>query len=273
MPAATATSDRQERQTDDSGVSEMLACKLGCMSLMPEEAYFQLGRLLAELPDLAADPITPETKTWLERAHLLVQRAGGLADTIQFRQAVQNLDGVLRARHARTIAAILRRTLAKAELEVSPEFRGAFITATNAFDIFAAVRRILGTAQADVLLVDAYADATVLTDYAALAPDYVTVRLLTGQVEHKRTLNAAAQNWLQRFGDARPLMIRLAPAETLHDRLVLVDSIGAWVLGASFSDLAKQKQMTLMRRPPERVEAIAQVYEAIWDAASPLPAD
>jgi hypothetical protein len=84
----------------------------------------------------------------------------------------------------------LRRTLAKAELEVSPEFRGAFITATNAFDIFAAVRRILGTAQADVLLVDAYADATVLTDYAALAPDYVTVRLLTGQVEYKTTLNA-----------------------------------------------------------------------------------
>ena len=40
------------------------------MSLTPEEAYFQLGRLVAEMPDLAAGAITPETKAWLARADL-----------------------------------------------------------------------------------------------------------------------------------------------------------------------------------------------------------
>jgi hypothetical protein len=240
------------------------------MSLTPEEVYFQLGRLVADLPDLAADPLTSATKTWLERADALVQVAGGLADTIQFRVAFQNLDGPNRARHARNIAAIVQRALAKAELEFPPESRGAFITATNAFDVFVAVRRVLGTAQADVLLVDAYADATVLTDYAALAPDHVAVRLLTGQAEHKATLSTAAQNWMQRFGDARPLIIRLAAAETLHDALILVDVVTAWVLGASFSDLAKHKRTTLMRMSPEAAESMVSAYTAIWDTARPL---
>jgi hypothetical protein len=30
------------------------------MSLTPEELYFELGRLMAEMPELATGPITPE---------------------------------------------------------------------------------------------------------------------------------------------------------------------------------------------------------------------
>jgi hypothetical protein len=240
------------------------------MSFTPEEAYFQLGRLVAELPDLAAGPIAPATKAWLERADPLVQVCGGLADIIQLRVAVQNLDGPLRARHARTIAAIVQRALARAEQEAPQESRGAFVTATNAFDVFAAVRRVLASAQVEVLLVDAHADATVLTDYAVLAPDGVAVHLLTGQAEHKPTLNTAARNWLQRFADARPLTIRLAAAQALPDSLILVDSVTAWVLGTPFSDLAKGKRTTLLRLPDEAAQDKASAYAAIWDAARPL---
>lgn len=240
------------------------------MSLTPEEVYFQLGTLMAELPDLAAGPTTPEMKAWLLRAAYIVQSTGGLADAIQFRIAIENLDGILRARHARTIAAIMQRVLAKAEVEVPSESRGAFVTASNAFDIFAAVRKILNTAEADVLLVDAHADASVLTDYAVLAPDNVAVRLLTGWLEHKANLHSAVRNWQHRFGDARPLSIRLAAAERLPDRLILVDSATAWALGASFSDLAKNKRTTLMRITPESAEARVADYAAIWEAAEPL---
>src|SRR6266700_3794122 len=113
------------------------------MSISPEEAYFQLGRLLAELPDLAAGEITPAIKAWLKRADELAQDAGGLADLIQLRVEVQNIDGPLRARHARSIAAIVQRALEHTEQAVSDDARGAFMTATNAFDVFAAVRRVL----------------------------------------------------------------------------------------------------------------------------------
>jgi hypothetical protein len=240
------------------------------MSLTPEEAYFQRGRLLADLPDLAAGPIMPATKAWLERADPLVQVCGGLADIIQLRVAAQNLDGPSRPRHARTIVTIVQRALARAEQDVPPESRGAFITATNAFDVFAAVRRVLASAQVEVLLVDAHADATVLTDYVVLAPEGVAVQLLTGQAEHKATLNTAARNWLQRFADDRPLTIRLAAAQDLPDSLILVDGVTAWVLGAPFSGLARTKRTTLLRLPPEAAEDKASAYAAIWDAAQPL---
>jgi len=243
------------------------------MSLTPEEAYFQLGNLVAELPDLATGPTTPEMKAWLRRAAAIVQPIAGLADSIQFRMAVENLDGVLRARHARTIATVVQRALAKAELEVPPQSRGAFITANNAFDTFAAVRKVLNSAEADVLLVDSRADAAALTDYAVLTPEHVAVRLLAGQGEQEATLRQAAQNWQQRFGDERPLSIRLAAADTLEDQLIVADNATAWILGASFSDLAKDKRTTLMRMPATAAPAKIEAYAALWETAEPLEAE
>jgi len=243
------------------------------MSLTPEELYFELGRLVAEIPELATGPITPEMNDWVARAVALVEMSGSLADKIQLSVAAENLDGVLRARKAQTIAAIVHRAVVKAELDVPPALQGAFITARNAFDFFAAVRKLLAMAKADVLLVDPDADATVLTDYAALAPDNVAVRLLTGEAGHTATLEAAARNWVQRFGDARPLIVRLAAAETLHDRLIVIDSVTAWELSQSFSTLGKRKSMILVRMSVQATDAKLAALAATWDAAKPLALD
>jgi hypothetical protein len=45
-------------------------------------------------------------------------------------------------------------------------------------DAYAAVGKVLGTAKADVLMVDPYADEKAVTEYALLVPDNVTVRLV-----------------------------------------------------------------------------------------------
>jgi hypothetical protein len=241
--------------------------------MSPEEAYFALGNLVAEQPDLAAGPLTPDKKAWLRRAAALVQSSASLADALQFRLAIENLEDILRGRHAKTIATVVQRALAKAELGVPPEARGAFIIANNAFDVFAAVRKVLNTAEADILLVDAQVDATVLTDYAVLAPDGVAVRLLTGADGNNASLEAAARNWQQRFGDERPLMIHLADAAMLQDRSIVVDNFTAWLLSASFSDLAQDKRTTLMRLPPEAAQEKLAAYAATWEAAEPLPVE
>lgn len=243
------------------------------MSPSPEDIYFQLGTLMAELPDLASGPITPEMRAWLRRAGKLVQSSGGLADTIQFKVALENFDGILRSRNARTIAAVMQRVLAKAELEVPVESRGAFLSANNAFDVFAAVRRVLNTAQSDVLLVDTDADATALTDYAVLAPDAVGMRLLSSAGQ-RASLDAAVRNWQQRFGMSRPLAVRLAAdAVALPDRAILVDNGTAWVVGASFSELARDKRTTLMRMSQKAAVAKIAVYADVWQAAEPLLSD
>src|SRR5882757_7421926 len=105
------------------------------MSLSPEALYCQLGNLLAEIPELAGPP-TPETNQWIERAFELVELAGGLADKIQLRVATENLNGVLRARNAETIQAIVQRALAKAERSAPPQLQGAFIVAKTTLDGF-----------------------------------------------------------------------------------------------------------------------------------------
>jgi hypothetical protein len=65
-------------------------------------------------------------------------------------------------------------------------------------------------------------------------------------------------------------MVRVASANTLYERLILLDGGRAWVLGAPFSHLAKRTHTTLVRmRPEEEARKIA-VYAEIWEEAKPL---
>jgi len=238
------------------------------MSLTPEALYYRLGNLVAETPDLATT--TSETNQWIERAAELVEMAGGLADKIQLRVATENLNGVLRARNAETIQAIVQRALAKAERNAPPQLQGAFIVANTTFDAFTAVRKILTSARTDVLLVDPRADAKVLTDIAVLARDRVAVRLLTDAASHGRSLETATWRWMQRFDSARPLFVRLATAGQVRDILILVDGTTAWALGQPFGELAKRTQTTLFRVPQETTLTLIAAYAARWHAAQPL---
>jgi hypothetical protein len=239
------------------------------MLVEPEAWYFQLGGLLAEMPELGSGPMTPEIDQWAKRAVTLIERTGALADSIQLKVAVQNLHGTLRARNVQIILSILRRALAEAELEVPPESRGAFLVADNAFDAFAAVRKVLRTAKTEVLLVDPNADARALTDCAVLAPESVTVRLLADKSDHNASLASAAHYWVQHFG-RRPLSVRLAAAGTVQDTLIAVDRATVWALRHSFSKLAKCTHLSLVRLPPEAAAHMIAAYATIWDAAEPL---
>jgi len=65
-------------------------------------------------------------------------------------------------------------------------------------------------------------------------------------------------------------MVRLALANTLHERLILLDRSRAWVLGVPFSQLAKRTRTTLVRKRPEEEARKIDVYAEIWEEAEPL---
>jgi hypothetical protein len=240
------------------------------MALTPEKIYFELGRLMAEMPDLASAPITPELQRWLASADALVRSSGGLADALQLTVARENLDGPLRARNAEMITNLLHRLFAEAELNVPREVRGSVLLIGENFDAYTAIRQLLSTATSDALLVEPEATGKILADYAILAPRRVTVRLLADEAQHKRSLITGVQRWQQRFGDDRNLRVRLAPRNSLHERLVLLDSDRAWIVGVPFNTLAKRARTTLIRmRPEEEARKIA-VYAEVWDEAVPL---
>ena len=160
------------------------------MVLDPELLYRQLGQLVADMPDLAGDGvITPAMHTWLGRAAALIAEDGrtdalAAVDRSGFAIASDGLVGIRRGEKAHQIATILYRALAHAELKAPAAVQGAFIPVGGVFDVFRQVSKVLEEAKRDVLIVDPYMDAKVLTDFAPLAAEQVTIRLLDLDVLH-----------------------------------------------------------------------------------------
>jgi hypothetical protein len=207
------------------------------MSLTPEALYFELESLVAEMPDLAAGPITADMNSWLGRAAVLVKMTGDTVESVKLVVASENLFGVSRDRNAHTITAVVNRALAKARLDAPAAYQGSFIDAERPYDAFVAVGKVLKKATVDVFMVDPHADDKALDDYALLTPEKVTVRLLV-KTNYKLSLKPAAERWVRQWGDARPLAVRVAPGDSLHNRLIMVDHKTAWELGQSFNGLA-----------------------------------
>jgi hypothetical protein len=234
----------------------------------PEALYLQLGNLVAEMPDLANGPTTPEMNRWLARAAALVELAPCDGATLAtFRAAALSLHGMLRETHAQTIALIVHQALAKAEILAPAASQGSFITAGNTFDAIAVIGKALGEAKTDVLMVDPYADHTALTVYGVMAPEAVSVRLLA-KTGRANLLKPAVVGWVEQFGKTRPLAVRLAPSESLHDRLIVVDGKTGWALGQSFNKLAERAHTTLVRVPQEIASEKIAAYEAMWASAA-----
>jgi hypothetical protein len=158
----------------------------------------------------------------------------------------------------------------KAEANVPREVRGSVLLIGGNLDAYRAIGRLLVTASSDVLLVEPDAGGKFIADYAILTTERITVRLLADEAQYRPSLIRGVQQWQQRFGDTRNLMVRVASANLLHERLILLDGGRAWVLGAPFSRLVKRTHTTLVRmRPEEEARKIA-MYAEIWEEAEPL---
>jgi hypothetical protein len=141
---------------------------------------------------------------------------------------------------------------------------GASFTAVNA------LAKIFATATASVLIVDPYAAANLLADFALLVPERVRVMVLADKAHAKPALLPAAKAWAQQYGQARPLEVRLAPEKSLHDRLIIVDDRDAWIVGQSFNALAKRAPTSMVRADPETASMKAAAFRSIWMTADPL---
>ncbi|WP_088507208.1 hypothetical protein [Burkholderia ubonensis] len=242
------------------------------MRLDPESLYVHLGRLVETMPDLnRPGPVSTETNQWLGRAAALVEAVFGQSvDLISFKLAADNLDSAIRAMNAQTIAATVHRALAKAELMAPAASQGAFIAVGESFTALAAVSKVLAAARQTALIVDPYADAKVLTDFAVLAPEGVLVRILSDAGTVKPGLKPAADSWANQYGATRPLEIRLAAARSLHDRLITVDDTQAWTLTQSLKDFAARSPATIVKVDAETAGLKISAYGAIWQAAEVL---
>lgn len=241
------------------------------MILAPEALYLQLGRLVADMPDWGGPgPVSNEGNAWLGRAAALIEQCADLSDKISFKIAAQNLSGALHAGNVQTIKSIIYAALARAELAAPLSVQGAFIQAGGTFDAFVAFGKAIENATTALMIVDPYADATVLTDFAVQASDGVAVRILADAEHHKATLKPATERWQAQHGGSRPLEVRLTPKKALHDRLIFVDDERVWSLGQSLNAIAARAPTSIVRVDSETAVLKVAAYASLWAAATPI---
>lgn len=239
-----------------------------------EAFYLQIKSLVETLPNLRSvtddHQLTPEAQIWLGRLYALVEQSGEFADSITLKtngpkliETQFNSD----VKAEREILAVLYRTLARAELAAPASAQGAFVAVGDHFDVFRAIRDIFGNAQHELLIIDPYLNEVVLTDFLPLANEGVKIRLLADEAALKPSLKPATERWLGQHGPKRPIETKVAPARSLHDRLIFVDGNAAWLLTQSLKDFAARAPGTIQKTDAELAKLKIEAYEAIWLSA------
>jgi hypothetical protein len=169
----------------------------------PESLYLQLGQLAAEMPQLHGNgAITPEINRWLGRASYLVSQVLSPADASIFDLACNALTSMARDLNAQTISATVYRALGTAEARAPSAVRGGFIAVGAALDALQVIGKVLSESKREVLIVDAYMDSKVFTDFAPTAGTGVSVRLLSDSFSTKMdALRPGMTRWVQQLSE------------------------------------------------------------------------
>lgn len=240
-------------------------------SINPEELYLRLGQLLETVSILDQHPVGDETHRWVARALVLVDAAGDLGDYVQLKSSAGYLG--VRGLHeqARTrIVQIVHNALARAEVSAPVSLQGSFLPAGNTHDALVAVSKVLAEAKKEILLVDPYADASILNTYAIQAAPALKINILSDAASVKPGLKPAVVAWTAQYGTSRVVDVRLAPKRALHDRLIAVDGLQVWVLGQSFNALAARSPTAVTRLDEETARLKLAAYLGLWASAAPL---
>lgn len=244
----------------------------------PETLYQRAGILLSDVPNFERQGTLSDVEDqWLAAAIAVIESASKIVtvpDVLEIFDAKyaakvvvsQTTNAYLRATNARALISVLRRVLGRLELQVQTEIVGAYVPVGDVDEAYKAVGDVLKTAANDILLVDPFADETILNAYADLAPDHIIVRILTDPDRYKPTLKTAHELWKRKYRDKRPLDVRLAKAP-LHDRLIILDGERAWTVTQSFKDLAATHPATIVSTPNEIADLKIKAYQNIWGDA------
>ncbi len=128
------------------------------------------------------------------------------------------------------------------------------------FQYFDYMKDVFQTATSDLLVVDAYLDAEVLSKFCVFARPDVSIRLLGWK--YIETLRPAAMALNQQRGN-----VHLRKSPEVHDRYVFVDSARCIMSGASFKDGPKYAP-SVLNELVDGVQVLRDLYEAKWAAAA-----
>lgn len=235
----------------------------------PEQLLALFQKLIEEMPAFARDGhLSLEEQQWLGRAEALLAEVDPVYGLTDFRTARGRLKTLQHSRD-RLLSPVVTG-FAKVELLAPPSAQGAFIPPGDTWNGYAALVRLLQRECSDLLLVDAYIDASLFIDFAPHAVPSKGMRCLTLQgMKYHQALIAAAGKWSRdAISAGKPVELRYAPAGSLHDRLIILDRSEVWLISQSLKDIAKRSPATVTRADDEIGRMKADHYQALWEASS-----
>lgn len=159
------------------------------------EALRRLQALVQSKPNLRIvedDYSLPQaTLRWLGELHAVVAAMKRAGDEMALKVAIDTLARTHGSEGRGEISVILYRALTAAELGAPASEQGAFIAAGNELDAYAAIAKVMATAEKSILVVDPYMDGKALSDFMPSAAEQVTVRILSDEASLKPTLMPA----------------------------------------------------------------------------------
>lgn len=244
------------------------------MTLEPEAFYLQVKQLILEIPKWDPDyEPPPESALWLGRMFEMVKQTKNPSDIAGFSVSSEGMVGTRAYDNIRRIQTISYRVLAYAEARAPKSAQGAVVPIGAAYDALKVIGAILAEAKSDILVVDPYMDASILRNYVALVITGVPVRLLCDSFYTKApalpALQAALRAWKIQYGPLG-LETRATGSRVLHDRLIIIDGKGVWLLSQSLKDLANRSPASVMPADTEIADWKAQFYATTWAAATPI---
>lgn len=233
--------------------------------------YSELGGLIAAAPDISVSPLPPSALIWVGRVNALLQEMGQHTIAHEFKHAFEYRSGSSLSSpqmEAEKLSTALYMALGLAERTAPSAARGTYIPVASAHDALLAIAPLLGQALTDVFIIDPYMSQVILNDFALSIREEVKLRLLSGKKRTSDDLEPALRAWREQR-KTRPIEVRLAKQDLLHDRLIIADG-NAWSLSQSFNMLAKRSPATLQPFEPELGRLKSTYYEDVWNGSQPM---
>lgn len=151
-----------------------------------------------------------------------------------------------------------RVTEGQASVQVSREgifFRGQF------FDAFRSVSQIISQAKQEIVLIDGYADQSVLDLLMVKNPSSsVSILMKAGNV--KGGFKAAAIAFKRQYQN-----LSIRTSDGFHDRFIFIDDQDFYHLGASLNHIGKRGFMFSRIEEPMVIKALREEFSKEWDNA------
>jgi len=229
-----------------------------------------LNELVRAKPaDMNQGVTNPPNQEWTGQARALIgmwnpARAPAFADDLdvlfQHERAAWNAKQSAYAR----IMHVIEEARSELRIVAGGQVAAAF-NAGQSFDMFDKLRRVIETAQRDVLFVDRYMGADFVSMYLPHVPQWVRARLLTRDYVPQLTSALAV------FKGQHSTTVEVRTSQDFHGRFLCVDGGQAILVDASFKDAARAAPAVIMELTADITAASISQYEALWKAGTPVP--